>query len=138
MVLEFDDGERAAFDVLVVSEDEDGHATRVTMLRAAVGPDALLLDLDANGDKAAIRGAIDVLEMGLPDPEAVRWCFVYAARDGERARRLAESAVERRALEGVASGIGFAEVELPWGPSVADRASLVVPEGLATRRRHSA
>ncbi|PIL28668.1 hypothetical protein GSI_08712 [Ganoderma sinense ZZ0214-1] len=84
-----------AFDVVVVSE----RRTRVTLLRAAVGPDARLLDLDA--EREAIRGAIAAFDRVLPDPEAVRWCFVYAALDGERARRLAENERARRTLEGV-------------------------------------
>ena len=83
-----------AFDVVVVS----GGMTRVTMLRAAVGNQALGLEPD---DADAIRDTIDLFDRVLPRREAVKWYFVYAALDEDRARSLVEREDARGMLERV-------------------------------------
>ena len=82
-----------AFDAVVVSEGR----TRVTLLRSAVCAPGLELDINTD----AIRAAIDVFDSLLPHPETVRWSFVYAALDGDRAKTLAERDVARQTSVGV-------------------------------------
>ena len=82
-----------AFDAVVVSEGRN----RVTLLRSAICAPSLRLDIDTD----AIRAAIDVFDRDFPRPEAVKWSFVYAALDGDRAQNLAERDVAQQAFAGV-------------------------------------
>ncbi|KAI1786241.1 hypothetical protein LXA43DRAFT_1034765 [Ganoderma leucocontextum] len=104
-----------AFDAVVVSEGK----TRVTMLRMAVGA----LELD----EAAIRSAITVFDRVLPHPEDVRWSFVYAALDGDRARNLAESETARRRLAALDPRLRVGWLEVGATLKRSARALLVSP-----------